>query len=143
MYWSNKASKIYSGYNISRSLKFYQFSYKIPMKKGRRWNNSLIFKRFCFCQRWYVLQYFHLSNEKVQKDLIGHQESIVYRIWASLENPINSLTKYLWKKVRAVITPTFLKRFWFWQPSHVVPYVLLSNAKLQKETDKASRIDSG
>ena len=32
-------------------------------------------------------------------------------IYASFENPINSLKKYLSKKVRAVITPTFLKRF--------------------------------
>ena len=41
---SDKASRIYSKYNMSQSLKAYQFSYKIHMKKGTRGNNFYIFK---------------------------------------------------------------------------------------------------
>ena len=41
---SDKAARIYSRYNMSKSWKSFQFSYKIPMKKGTCGKKSHIFK---------------------------------------------------------------------------------------------------
>ena len=87
----------------------------MPKKKTTLVNNSYILQPIGFWQRSHVVQYVLLLNEKVRTDPIKHKGSMMDTIRACLENPINSLTKYLWKKVRAVITPTFFKRFWFCQ----------------------------
>ena len=93
--WSDKASRIYSGYNISECWKSNQFSYKIPIKKVRAKITPTFLKRFWFWQRCHVVQYVLLSNAKVQKGPKKNQESKIDKTWAILENPINSHGKGL------------------------------------------------
>ena len=70
------------------------FHTKIPIKKGSIVNNSYIFERFCS----HVVEYGLLSNAKLLKDPIKHQESIVDETWAILKNSINFHRKKRMKK---------------------------------------------
>ena len=102
--------------------------------------SSYIVEPIEYWQRSHVVQYVLLWNKKkLRRIWLSIKKYLMDIIWAGLENPI---TKYLWKKVRAVITTTFLNDFFILSTLLSSAVWSLVKCKSLEGSDKASRVYS-
>ena len=124
---------------LKNSINFHR---KWRKRKGRSLITPNFFKRFWFLQRRYVLQYVFISNSKVKKYSIKHQESIVDETWAILKNSINFHRKMPMKQ------GSLVKNSYIFKPTLILSTLLISavcplvKCKSEEGSDKASRIYS-